>query len=537
MNKKVLLKNGLIVDGTGKNKGFIGNILINEGKIEQISQQNIASDCNVIDCTGKVISPGFVDMHSHNDWFLTNENAEKYITPFVAQGITTSITGNCGFGIAGFKKNTKYKNEIKENPFRAGDANLNWSTMQEYFDILSKKGLINNIACLAGHGTARASMRGYDPKPLSPQEKDEILHLLEEALDQGAKGVSFGLQYEPGIFATLDEIKDIAKLVKSKNKIMTVHAKAYSSLSGAYPIKLFGRPHNLIALKDMINIAKETGVKLQFSHLIYVGAKTFKTVDKTLEMIDKAISEGVDIKFDTYSYSCGASVIAVILPEWFMAKVPEAYDNKKDLAKLRKQLTMIERLLGFGFKDIQIAYANNPEYNKYNGMFVSEIAKEMNISNFDAYIEIAKHSNGKARVMQYKYSTHDIVKKLMKHSASMFMTDAWIENTGVQNPSCFASFPRFLQMARDENALPLEEVVYKMTGACAERASIKDRGILKEGLAADITIFDYNTVRDNTTETETDKSPTGIEHVFINGEHMIEHGKLISSEKPGVILK
>ncbi len=532
---RILLQNGFIVDGTGK-KGYQGNLLIEAGLIKEISEKDIKTDCEAIDCTGKVISPGFIDMHSHNDWFLPTETTDNFTAPFTQQGITTFVAGNCGFSAAGFRKNSQYLDKILSNPFQSSGINITWSSMREYFDVLKDNKLTNNVATLVGHGSVRASIKGYDPSPLTKEEQKELLEHLDEAMEQGARGVSLGLQYEPGIFSSTEEIKEIAKLVKKKDKLLTVHSRASSALSGTYPLKLFGTPHNILALEEMINVAKETGVKLQYSHLLFVGTRTWKSFDKTMDIIDRAIAEGVDLMFDTYAYSCGASVISVILPEWFMAKVPEAYENKKDLSKLKFELNLIEKLLGFGYGDIQISYIDHPELSKYIGRFISDIAKEWKRTPFETYIEFAKKSNGKARVMQYKYSSPKMIEEFMKHPASIFMTDAWIETMGSQNQSCFGCFPKFLQLARDKKMITLEEAIYKMTLAAATRAELKDRGVLKTGVAADITVFDWTNISDNTSETKTDNAPSGIEHVFINGIQVLKNGQLISGLRPGVVL-
>jgi N-acyl-D-amino-acid deacylase len=170
-------------------------------------------------------------------------------------------------------------------------------------------------------------------------------------------------------------------------------------------------------------------------------------------------------------------------------------------------------------------------------MFLSDISKEMGIPEFETYIEFAKRSNGKARVLQYRYSNPEIVESLMKHPSSHFMTDAWMETEGTQNPSCFGCFPRFLQIAREKKILSLEETVRKMTSANADRLDISDRGRLQEGLAADITVFDWNNIRDNTTEKHTDTPPSGIEQVFINGKHVLKNGIIMKNIKPGVMIK
>jgi len=401
---------------------------------------------------------------------------------------------------------------------------------------------------LAGHGTTRTSIRGFDASPMKKDEMKEMLALLSQSMDEGAAGVSLGLQYEPGIFTKGDELREIARLVKSKNKLLTVHMRAYSALSPGYPMSTpkilldyvapFDgyEPHNLLAIDEMLNIARETGVRLQISHLIFVGTRTFKTCEDALKRIDRAIKQGVDVKFDTYSYHCGQSIINVILPPWFLAKAPQAYSDKKMREKLKSELGLIMRFLGFGYKDIQITYANNEELNQFNGMFLGEIAKKRGMDWFDSTMDIAQKSNGTAAVLNHQYSNLPVVESLMRHPASMFMTDALPALRGVQNPAFYGNFPRFFQLAREKKLISLEEAVYKMSGATAERYKIKDRGFLKAGLAADITVFDWKNIRDNNTLTETSKTPTGIQAVFINGKQVVKKGKVDNAIKAGKII-
>jgi N-acyl-D-amino-acid deacylase len=532
-SSRVLLKNGLIVDGTGKS-GYVGSLVMEEGKITEIARNDIEADGDAIDCTDRVIAPGFIDAHSHMDWYLPIEGYPRLKTPFIAQGITTFVAGNCGYGVAGFRPESPFM-DIVESRTR-GLFSIQWDTMGDYFDFLTRQGTSHNLVNLAGHGTTRTSIRGYDPSPLRDEELTELLTLFEAAMDQGAYGVSFGLQYEPGVFATADEIEAIARLVKKKDKVVTVHMKAYSTLSGTYPLKLLGEPHNLLAIKDMIEVTRKTDVRMQLSHLIFVGKLTWKNYERALALIDDAIASGLDVKFDTYAYHCGTSIINVFFPEWFLASIPEAYEDRSLLKKLKRQIMFMEKLLGFGYKDIQITYANHEELNQYNGMFIYDIAKERGMGQFENFIDIAKKSNGLARVLNHKYSNPEIVEALMKHPASLFMTDASVATEGVQNPASFGCFPKFLEDAREKKIISLEEAVYKMTGASRERFHIKDRGVLGKGLAADVTVFDWNSVRDNNTLSETDRAPTGIEWVFINGKPVVVDGVVDESVNAGIVV-
>jgi N-acyl-D-amino-acid deacylase len=532
---RMLLTNGFIVDGTGK-KGYTGSVLISGDTIVDVAPGTVsANGAAVIDCAGKVIAPGFIDAHSHMDWYLPAAGREELKTPFTAQGITTFVAGNCGYGLAGYRKGADRDSLVYLGGTR-DYFTIAWDTMEGYFAHLRKVGMTHNLVNLVGHGTTRASMRGFDPSPLSGAEMSEMLGLLGEAMDQGAWGVSFGLQYEPGLFSTTDEIEQVCRLVKEKGKVVTVHSKAYSTLSGTYPIKPLGAPHNLIALKEMLDIARKTGVKLQLSHLIFVGSLTWKNADTALAMIDRAIADGLDVKFDTYSYHCGASHINVFLPPWFLAKAPEVYEDEAALRSIRLQFMFIEKVMGFGMDDIQITYAGVDDLNQYNGMFLSEIAEARGMDRYDNFFDMAKRSKGRSLVLNHRYSNPEIIETLMKHPASLFMTDAWVEEAGVQNPSAFGCFPRFLEWARDKELITLEEAVRKMTGATAERFGITDRGFLKKGLAADVTVFDCNTVKDNNTVSETGNAPTGIEMVFINGARVVRDGKVDPTVKAGVVV-
>ncbi|MCP4130735.1 MAG: amidohydrolase family protein [bacterium] len=536
----IVLQNGLIIDGSGS-QGVKGNLYIKSGKIQEISQQKIDATqglgTRILDCTSKIIAPGFIDMHSHNDWFLPAVDKPEFTSPFTSQGITTFIGGNCGFGVAGFKDH-QHKSLIENNLFKAGHGGIRWSSMEEYFQFLSDNTMSHNLINLAGHGTSRASIRGFDSSPMNPEESAELLRLLEEALDQGARGISLGLGYEPGVFTPTEEFLDIARLLKKKDRILTVHLRAFSTLSGAFPMVPFvGTPHNILAIKEMLEIARKTGVRLQISHLIFVGTKTWKNYETVLALIDNARKEGLDVQFDTYAHHCGASLLTGFLPPWFLAGLPHSLTNRSQLRRLKLEIKMGFKIVGFDYRDIQVTHTNNPELEKFNGMFLPDIAKERGLSLFENFIDLIKKSNTAARVLMYKYSNEEIMIDLIKHPASLFMTDSWIEPGGFQNPAAFGSLPRILQLSRQRGLLSPEEAVRKMTGASAERFGITDRGILKEGLPADITVFDWNTICDNTTPENTSAVCSGVDAVFINGMQVAERGRIDEEVKAGVVVR
>ena len=533
----VLLQNGLLVDGTGR-PARSGDVMIRDARIEALGANLPApADADLIDCRGAAIAPGFIDAHSHNDWFMAAPGHAAATRPFLRQGITTFVTGNCGFSAAGFDPARPHLDRIRDLVLKATDSKLGWHTVDEYFTVLEANGLTHNLLLLAGHGTVRTAIRDFKPGALDRDEHRQMHFDLENALEQGAAGVSLGLQYEPGIFSPAAELEAVARLVRRHDKILTVHGRAFSALSPVYPFNPWGTPHNLRAIADMVTLACQTGVRLQLSHLIFFGARTWRTAAQAQALFDRARREGLDVQFDTFFHHCGASVIHVLLPKWFLARVPAAYTNRALLLRLRAELTAMRYALGFDFGDVVIADAIHPRFAPYNGLTVAAIARRLGKSPFRILIRLAVASRGQARVLMHKYSSDAIIRDLMRHPAAHFMTDAWVEPAGTQNPGAFGAFPGFLQAVREEKTISLEEAVHKMTGANAERFGLKDRGRLAPGQAADITVFDPRRIRDNTTPQASDRPPNGITHVFINGVCALKDGEPLPGVKAGAVVR
>lgn len=531
-DQRTLLRDGLIVDGTG-GPPRQGSVLLDGRRIAALG--DVPEDAGTtVDCEGKVIAPGFIDAHSHMDFFSVSENPHHFDS-FTAQGVTTFVAGNCGFSPFGFAPNTKHRSLLEGSLFKAARETIDWDSFAEYRELLGGLGLTHNFVHLVGHGAARTSLSGFEARRLSEPERAQMLAILDGALSEGAAGVSFGLQYKPGVFARIDELDDVARLVKRRDRLLTVHAKAYSSFSGTYPMIPFGRPHNLKAIDDMLGLARRTGVRLQFSHLIFVGSQTWKTVDEALALFDRAIADGVDVCFDMFPYGCGATLLNTLLPEWFMARMPGALSKPLMRARLRLEAEVGFRLVGFGYPQIQITNASCPEYDEHNGRFLPDIAARVGKSSFDTMLDILDKSNAQARVLFHDYYNDEIIDRLMQHPAAIFATDSWPELGGHQNPAAYGTFPRFLRKARERGSLSLEAAVHKMTGAAATRFRLDDRGCLDEGAAADIVVFDWHDVRDRVNDTG-NATPSGIEHVFVNGQAILQSGKLNLRPGAGEVL-
>lgn len=518
----IILKNGLVYDGSGA-KPFKGDILIQDDKIIDISNNIQPKEgWEVIDLEGLSVSPGFIDAHSHNDWFAIKKDTRRYFEPFIRQGITSLVTGNCGLSAVGFESKTKHVDKIGGGLFSFHDTTGIYPSVSEFFNSIDRNTPCN-IAVLAGHCSARASVTGYENRALSDEELKRMLDIMENALKDGACGLSLGLMYEPGIYAGIQELKEVARLCEKYDRPMTVHPRACSAVSMTYP--LLGRPHLLRALDELVQIADGSRMKLHYSHAIFVGRRSFRCKDELMNILHDLKNKGVDIGFDIYSELLGVSVITVVLPAWYQALSAKEKRHWFNKLKLRILIDATIVLLGFGWNDIQIAYIG-PGYEKYEGKTVAQIAKEMGKSCLDAYLDLCEMSEFKGRVNMGPYSTPEIISELSKDERCLYMTDAWVEDHGVQNPAIYDCFPKFLKFSLCGTGDTMPNTIRKMSGAVADRFSIKDRGYIRPGYYADITVFDESKLREG--EPDQERS-FGIEKVYINGINILD-GDILDTE-------
>jgi N-acyl-D-amino-acid deacylase len=241
------------------------------------------------------------------------------------------------------------------------------------------------------------------------------------------------------------------------------------------------------------------------------------------------------VRFDMFPYGCGATLLNTLLPEWFMAGMPGSLHSPLARARLRAEAEVGFRLVGFGYPQMQITNASCPEYQEHEGRFLPDIADRVGKSCFDTMLDILDKSNAEARVLFHDYYNDEIIDRLMQHPAAIFASDSWPEPGGHQNPAAYGTFPRFLRIARERGNISLEEAVHKMTGAAAERFGLEKRGVLAQGYAADVTVFDWEGVRDHANETG-DASPTGIEHVFVNGRQIYDRGTISTERGIGKVI-
>ncbi len=523
---KTLFKNAVIIDGTGA-APFRGELLIENDRILAVGNVGAAEADRVIDLEGLFLCPGFIDAHSHNDFFYDREDAEKYYKPFIGQGITTQITGNCSFSVFGARAETPHRDKLGGGLFEV----LRPGSFTEFKD-RAKGNLFVNFVPLIGQGTIRAGIAGYDPEPFTPSQIEQELIYVREAMEGGAFGGSFGFMYEPDRYAKEDEILAFAKEIAKYDGIVTVHPRACSVVSADYPL-LTKKSHLEMGLDEAVRIMKKSGCRLEYSHLIFTGERSWKLLDRMLSVFHRNHAAGFPIAFDNYAFHYGASVITVVFPEWYASLPASERSRPVNRAKLSLTILMYRKVLGIDWEDMVVAYISD-DHPEYEGMTVKDAAEREGLDPLDMYLKLVELSDRKGSIYLGKYYNDEIVERLMKDDLSIFMTDAWVEEKGLQNIAAFQTFPQFFVLAK-RYGIPIETIVRKMTGLTADRYRIPERGYLREGYKADLTVIDPADMRVD--ESVPDHTPGGVEYVFVNGQPVLEKGTYLGGRHGEVILK
>lgn len=538
-----LLTNARVVDGTGA-PAFDGHVLIDGERIAAVGRAHEPAPPadRVIDVGGRVVAPGFVDMHSHNDFLLPDEGYDGLTTAFLEQGVTSIVAGNCGLSAAPCVDATRHRLERMAGVAIDGPFDWSWRTMGEYLDRLevAKPGV--NVAQLVGHGAARYVADDVGRGALDDGRLKTALDAAARALDEGACGLSFGLGYEPGMYAPHDELVAFSKVAAARHKPVTSHLRAYSWLSPTYPLTYL-KPHNLRAIDEMIDVAKQADARLQVSHFIFVGRNTWRTATEALGKIDAARREGVDVMIDAFPYTCGNTTINVTLPTWFLAKGPEAYRSPAARLRLRAETEIGYKLVGFRWDDFQVMEIGNPEWAALDGCSLAEIGRRWKMDPLDALLHISERTDGAALMLIHSYSGdragHGPITDVLTHEACLYETDALVRSDGWPNPAAKGTFPKILaDQVRRDGALSLEEAVRRMTSASLERFGLTDRGRVQRGLAADLVVFDPDTVRDVPPGPRRPAGrPEGIDRVFLNGVEVVSGGARVGEARAGRVLR
>ena len=520
----IIIKNGTIIDGTGK-KMFPGDIGIKENKIKEIGNLQNDNAEKIIDARGKYVSPGFVDINNHSDtyWriFLNPQ-----LQSLIYQGITTIVGGNCGSSLAPLT--SKEIIQTIQKWANIDLVNLNWLSMKEFFEELEKRKLAVNFATLTGHATLRRGIVRDEVRNLSEGELNLANKMLEKSLKDGSLGFSTGLVYTHAKLASKNEIVKMARTIKKMKGVYTTHVR--------------GESEELIqAVKEALDVAKESGVSLQISHLKAIGKKSWPLFEKALAMIEKASKEGVDVNFDVYPYTVAGSVLYVLLPDWV------AEGGKKMMIHRLRDKVIREKLLremkedNFDYSKVIISIS--PLDKTLSRKKIVDIASAQGKTVEETIIDILVASEGRVITMMDVLSEKNMIKAL-SHPLSIISTNGSGYNIEHRNsgelihPRNFGSFPRILaRYVKEKKILSWEEAIRKMSGKPAEKFNIKKRGIIKEGNFADIIVINPDTIEDLATPENPYQYSKGIDYVIVNGKVALNNGKLEAFQAGEVIRK
>lgn len=518
----ILIKNGKIYDGTGA-PWFYGDVAVKDGKICAIGSLSDKEAARVIDATGLAVSPGFIDVHSHSDMsFLVNPLADSK----VKQGVTLEVAGNCGSSVAPLTDKTKKMSKA----LLEEDMPPTWTTMGEYFAALENRGMCINFACLVGHGTVRAGVMGFDQRPPTEQELEQMKQLVSQAMDDGAIGMSTGLIYPPSSYAQADEITELARVVRAKNGIYFTHMR--------------NEGDRLIeSMVETIEVGRATGVPVQISHHKVGGERNWGMIKQSLEMMVDARKEGIDVTADQYPYIASSTSLTSIIPDWAHEGGREALlarlVDPETRARIKQQ---VNKSMSVGWDKLVVSSVKSEHNKRFEGMDVQAISEIMGKEPSDAAFDLLIEEKGEVGQIRFGMCEED-VKTVMKHPLVMIGSDgSSLANygklhKGKPHPRNYGTFPRVLgKYAREEGVLSLEEALRKMTSMPAVRLGLWDRGSLRTGFWADITVFDPQTVIDVSDFADPHRYAAGIPYVLVNGQVVVDNGAH-TGLTPGKVLR
>jgi N-acyl-D-amino-acid deacylase len=527
----LLIRQAQIVDGSAA-PAFFADIAIHGDAIAAIGQMAAGEARLSIDATGLTVAPGFIDLHTHSDYtLLVNPLAESKIQ----QGVTTEVIGNCGtspapLGDEGYPI-------VRARMAQQYQVDVDWRTMAGYLERLATAGSAVNVVPIVGHGTIRSAVMGYAQRRPTAAELARMQALVAEAIDAGAFGLSTGLVYAPGCYADTDELVELAQTVGRAGGMYFSHVRGESETV-------------LEAAREAIQIGKRAGVAVQISHLKTAGRANWAHTPALLNLLDEANTAGLDVTGDVYPYTAGATSLGALLPPWVheggLAQLLRRIGDRDVRARLRQDID--QGLAGWwnpahaaGWDGVQISRA--PRLRHYQGMRLSEVARLRQQEPLEAALDILLAEEGNAGVVLFMMEEAQ-VQAILRHPRVMIGSDAGatapygVLGQGQPHPRAYGTFPRILgTYVRELGVLSLEEAVHRMTGLTAWRLGLADRGLLRPGYKADLTIFDAQRIVDRATYDAPHTYPSGIRGVIVNGQLVLRDGERLPVLPGRVLLR
>jgi len=514
MTYELLIKNGTIIDGTGA-PWIKADLAIEDEHIAKIGDIKEGAE-RVLDAKGQVVSPGWIDIHVHADHtILGNSEGLSY----AHQGVTTVTMGNCG--LSTYPLSEEHRDDLIEylKPFTSGlPMSYEWKDLEEFNQWIMRKGTSLNLVPFIGHGSIRIATMGFENRAPEPDELEAMKQYLTEAMEQGSHGMSTGLGYPPGFYSDDSELVELSKVLREYDGFYSTHMRGMDS-----------------NLADTIKLGFDMGVPMEISHLgSSCGSRKIlkgKHKETTLKLIDDARGKGLDITADIYPYTAGSSLLSQVIPDWLHnGGVPRMLERLKEPA-IRDRIAAEYEEMGRDFNKIIVSYVKTEDNKDIEGMNIADIATKRGESIVDTVCELMIDERGEAMNITF-WGEEDDVDTMVQHPAVMPCSDGWLLaptgllGAGKPHPRCYGAFPRYLhQYVVEKKILGLEDAVRRMTSMPASRLGLQDRGVLREGMKADITVFDPATIKDKATFDDPHQYPEGIKYVIINGAITVERGK------------
>jgi N-acyl-D-amino-acid deacylase len=512
---ELLIIGATVIDGSGA-PGVSADVAVDAGRIVAIGNDLPTAADRLIDAAGLVLSPGFIDMHAHSDLqILVNPDH----TAKVSQGVTLEVLGQDGLSFAPIDDPTRtaVRRQIAGWNGEPDDFDFSWSTVAGYLDRLDQ-GIACNAAYLIPQGTLRMMVVGTSNRPATRGELDTMKGLLAEGLQQGAVGMSSGLTYTPGMFATTDELVELCEVVAQYGGYYAPHQRSYGE--GA-----------LDAYGEMVEVALRSGCALHLTHAVMNFAPNAGRGGELVAMIDKALAAGIDVTTDTYPYLPGATTLAAILPSWTAEGGPDA-----QLARLRDPAARdriayeLEQVGSDGchgcvveWETIEIGGVRNPAVNDAVGTTIAAMAASTGRPPADVFFDLLIADDLATSILQH-VGHEENVRAIMRHPSHTGGSDAILVG-GKPHPRSWGTFPRYLaRYVRELGVLDLPDCIHHLTGRPARRLRLADRGLIRVGYRADLVLFDPDTVQDTATFETPRRQAAGIPYVFVNGVPVIDDG-------------
>jgi N-acyl-D-amino-acid deacylase len=523
----LLLRGGKLIDGSG-NPWRREDILVRDGKIAQMGRIEGGGADRVFDLGGYCVSPGFIDVHSHSDLaLLQNPHAEEKLF----QGVTTEVVGNCG--ISPFPCNAMSLQATQDYVAPVlGRCDADWpiGNVGDYLARLKKARPAVNAGLLVGHGSLRASVLGFASRPPSTDELSRMTVTLQEAMEQGALGLSTGLVYAPGCYATQEELVALAEVVSRFGGIYTSHLRDQGD-------------RFLESIGETLRLGEQTGVKVQVSHHKAIGVRHKGEVNQSLALLENARRRGVEAYSDAYPYTAGSSMLSRLLPGWALADGTNAMcarlQGEENLQRLERDFEQgipdWENLVGLiGWNNVSVMSVASEENRFAEGLTVTELATHWKLSPTRAACRLILEERNKVTHLAQVISEADLI-TVLKAPTTMIGSDGILAGNR-RHPRLYHTFPRILaRYVRELGVLSLEEAVRKMTSLPARTFGLGAKGELRPGMDADITVFDENAIQDTGSYADPACRPVGIEYVIVNGELAVNRGTN-TGERSGAII-